>query len=373
MEGMAPSGQRIHIPTLDAKFVQERNPDGHWLIERFNDNISLLNKVADSLPRALPWRIRTVEQLKAEAAPLFDNDRHLDAYRLAWQDMLEQVQAFGMLSALRLTELVSSAVWAIRRNDPLCAAIIARASLETSASYAWFQSRMRPGIEDVIGKLTEGIMVDFGPLEAEILKTLWASRLEDAETFYNPTNIVTIVDHITKKFPDQEDVGPCYRLLCEVAHPNMLGRSLFLSEQDGRTIISRNRGPSAKVIERACLLALSWAAGILPRSLNPMQETCVRLMVDLKHHASSFSPSGKFEWRSVPMASLAELKAQIDARPDGSAVGLPYDAYADLFPPGEPDHYAREAALNFAKANGCIIDYKPDANIVLFVKPKKPS
>jgi hypothetical protein len=54
MEGMAPSGQRIHIPTLDAKFVQERNPDGHWLIERFNDNIALLNKVADNLPRALP-------------------------------------------------------------------------------------------------------------------------------------------------------------------------------------------------------------------------------------------------------------------------------------------------------------------------------
>jgi hypothetical protein len=149
---MARSAQRIHIAPLDAKFVQDRNPDGHWLIERFNENISLLNKVADSLPSAMPWRIRTVEQLKQETAALFESDRHLDAYRLAWQDMLEQVQAFGMLSTLRLTELVSSAVWAIRRNDPLCAAIIARAALETSASYAWFQSRMRPGIEDVIGR-----------------------------------------------------------------------------------------------------------------------------------------------------------------------------------------------------------------------------
>jgi len=370
---MARSGQRIHVPTLDAQFVQQRNLDGHWLIEAFNENISLLNKVADSLPRAMPWRIRTVEQLKAEAAPLLENDRHLDAYKLSWQDMLEQVQAFGMLSALRLTELVSSGVWAIRRNDPLCAAIMARAALETSAAYAWFQSRMRPGIEQVIGKLAEGIIVDFGPLEAELLKTLWASRLEDAETFYNPTNIVTIVDHITKKIPHQEDVGPCYRFLCEIAHPNMLGRSLFLSEEDGRTIISRNRGPTAKAIERACLLALSWAAGTLPRSLTPMQNACIRLMVDLKHHVSSYSPSGKFELRRIPMASftLADLKAQIVACPDGGAVGVPYDTYADLFPPGEPDQHARAAAYNFAKANGCTIDNKPDGSIVFFVKPKK--
>ena len=84
---MARSGQRIHVPTLDAKFIQQRNLDGHWLIDVFNENISLLNKVADSLPRAMPWRIRTVEQLKAEAAPLLGNDRHLDAYKLAWQDM----------------------------------------------------------------------------------------------------------------------------------------------------------------------------------------------------------------------------------------------------------------------------------------------
>jgi hypothetical protein len=240
---MARSVQRIHIPSLDAKFVQERNPEGHWLVARFNDNISLLNKVADSLPRALPWRIRTAEELKAEQARLFDGGRQLDAYRLTWQDMLDQVQAFGMLSALRLTELVSSAVWAIRRNDPLCAAIVARAALETSAAYNWFQNTIRPGIESAIGKLGQGLLVDLAPLETEFLKTLWALRLEDAEAFYNPKNIVTIIDHITKKAPHQEDVGPYYRLLCEIAHPNMLGRSLFLSEENGRTIISRNRGP----------------------------------------------------------------------------------------------------------------------------------
>jgi hypothetical protein len=280
---MAKAAQRIHIPSLDPKFVRDRNLNGNWLVERFNENISLLDKLAGNLPRSLPWRQRTVEQFKAEVDQLLARDRPLAAYRLQWQDMLDQVQAFGLLSAWRLVELASSAVWAMRRDDPLCAAIMARAALETAASYAWFQTKMRPGINAAIG--LDLTIVDLRPLEEEILKTLWASKLEDAEAYYNPTNIVTIINHITEKIPDQEDVGACYRLLCEIAHPNMLGRSLFLSKEDGLTIISRTRGPSVKVIERSSLLALSWAAGTLPRSLTAMQDTCIRMVIDLKRYS----------------------------------------------------------------------------------------
>jgi hypothetical protein len=285
---MAPTVRRIHIPTLDRRFIQERNPENNWLIGQFNDNIVLLNKLANNLPDKLPWRVRTVEDLTAQVTSLSNTGRWLDGYRLTWQDMLEQVQAFGLLSALRLTELTSSAIWAIRRNDPLCAAIMSRAALETSASYAWFQTKIRPNIESAIGKLADRFLVDFGLLEDEILKTLWASRLDEAEKFYNPTNIVTIIANITKKIPDQDDVEPCYRLLCEVAHPNMRGRSIFLSKQEnGQTIIARNRGPSTKSIESDCLLALSWSAGTFPRSLTAMQDTCYRMMEDLKNNPRS--------------------------------------------------------------------------------------
>jgi hypothetical protein len=221
-----------------------------------------------------------VEQLKTELEQLFALSRPMAGYRLAWQDMLDQVQAFGMLSVLRLIELVSSAVWAIRRDDPLCAAIMARAAMETTASYSWFQTKVRPAIESCIGKAE--LFIDFRELEEELLKTLWACRLEEAEKYLNPINIVTIIGHIARKIPDQEDVETCYGVLCEVAHPNMLGRSLFLSEGDGLTIISRKRGPSARVIERSSLLALSWAAVTLPRSLTAMQGTCVRMLEDLK-------------------------------------------------------------------------------------------
>lgn len=296
MKVVRPSKQ-VHIPKLDPKFVRERNPDDNWVVERFNENISMLDDVAGSLPISLPWRCRTVAQLKAETDRLYRLGRPLEAYRLAWQDILDQVQAFGLLSAWRLTEIVSSAVWAIRRNDPLCAAIMARAALETSASYAWFQTTTRPSIEDVIGK---DMFINFGPLEDTILETLWASRLKDTESFYTPKNILTIIGHITKKVPHQGEVESYYGVLCEVAHPNMLGRALYLSEEDGKTIISRKRGPSATVIEHASLFALSWAAGTLPLSLTPMQDTCIRMMRDLdrfiaKVHSGGAPPApGKF-------------------------------------------------------------------------------
>jgi hypothetical protein len=276
---MAKSAGRIHIPNLDPKFVRDRNSESNWWVSQFNENISVLDKLAGNLPRSLNWRQRTVAQLKTETDHLYALCRPLEAYKLAWRDMLDQIQAFGLLSTWRLMELASSAIWALRRNDPLCAAIMARAALETAAAYAWFQSRTRPGIDAVIGK--DQFVVDFEQLETEILKTLWASRLEDVEAFYSPTNIVTIIGHIAKKVPEQEDVGACYGVLCEVAHPNMLGRSLFLSEQAGVTVISRKRGPSATVIEHASLLALSWAAGTLPRSLTAMQATCGRMMEDI--------------------------------------------------------------------------------------------
>lgn len=284
---MVRAAKRIHIPNLDPKFVRDRNPDGNWVVKQFNENVSMLDELVGNLPRSLPWHPRTVEQLKAETNRLYDLGRPLDAYRLAWQDILDQVQAFGLLSTWRLTELVSSAVWAIRRNDPLCAAIVARAALETSASYAWFQSKVRPSIDDVIGK---DQIVAFEQLEDEILKTLWASRLEETGDFYNPTNIVTIIGHITRKVPNQGDVKAYYDVLCEVAHPNFLGRSIFLSEQEGTTVISRIRGPTAAIVEQASLFALSWAAGTLPLSLTPMQATCVRMMRDLDRISEKVSP-----------------------------------------------------------------------------------
>ena len=65
---MARAARPIHIPTLDPKFVRDRNPSGHWLVQRFEEHILNTNGLAGNLPLdASRGAQRTVEEFKAEA------------------------------------------------------------------------------------------------------------------------------------------------------------------------------------------------------------------------------------------------------------------------------------------------------------------
>jgi hypothetical protein len=68
--------------------------------------------------------------------------------------------------------------------------------------------------------------------------------------------------------------------------------------------------------------------------------------------------------------TLQDLANEIAAAPAGGAVGVGYDVYEELFPPGEPDQGARAKAWEFAKANGCAVNNRPTERTVFFVKPK---
>jgi hypothetical protein len=150
---MAKPADVIQIPNLDKEFVARRNRDGHWLLGRFHENIILMNKLAGSLPRKMPWQVYSVEGHNAVVSALQEKGLLGEAYRFHWQEMLDHIQAFGLLSAWRQTELASSAMWALRRNDPLCAALLSRAAIETTAKYAWFMSQFRPPlVATIVGK-----------------------------------------------------------------------------------------------------------------------------------------------------------------------------------------------------------------------------
>jgi hypothetical protein len=66
--------------------------------------------------------------------------------------------------------------------------------------------------------------------------------------------------------------------------------------------------------------------------------------------------------------TLEELRETLEKLPPGKMAGVHHDAYADLFPPGEPDSNAREACYKFAKTLGCRIENKPQEKTVWFVK-----
>ncbi len=55
------------------------------------------------------------------------------------------------------------------------------------------------------------------------------------------------------------------------------------------------------------------------------------------------------------MAKLTRdvLRSYLGEMPGGHIFDLPYGQFADLFPPGEPDPFARAALRSFADECGC--------------------
>jgi hypothetical protein len=67
-----------------------------------------------------------------------------------------------------------------------------------------------------------------------------------------------------------------------------------------------------------------------------------------------------------------ELQATINGMADGNYASIPYDVYAEIFPPGEPDQEARAACFNFARSLGCRIENKPSLREVWIIKDPIP-
>jgi hypothetical protein len=66
--------------------------------------------------------------------------------------------------------------------------------------------------------------------------------------------------------------------------------------------------------------------------------------------------------------TLDELRTELATVTQGKYARVPYEIYAEVFPPGEPDQNARAAAYAFAKSLGFRIENKPDDKSVWFVK-----
>lgn len=66
--------------------------------------------------------------------------------------------------------------------------------------------------------------------------------------------------------------------------------------------------------------------------------------------------------------TLDEFEATLRSLPAGEAAQVSYQLFSELFPPGEPDDYARRTALQLAMAHGCYVQNRPHAHDLLFIK-----
>jgi len=267
--------------------------------------IGRLNELSSKLPRRYGWRYRTVEGMRAEVAEIAASAKiaatpakALPFNLLYWQDQLGNWEAYSIMNTLRITDLARSCVWALAREDAVCASLLARSALETAAA---FVDAART-VSATITRTTDGksgsildadvdlrtTVVISEELERYSLKTIFASRLPESETIYNPINMVTIITRISK-IPAQEFVLSTYGILCEAAHPNMLGRMLYLhkSEPGPRKgnelrILGPGNGPTWQLLAEAIVAAVSWACATLTSAFALMAETIETVMGRLK-------------------------------------------------------------------------------------------
>lgn len=102
-------------------------------------------------------------------------------------------------------------------------------------------------------------------LEAFLLQTVYASRQSGADPIYKSKNILTVIEKVAKAAKD-DPIASEYEVLCELTHPNFLGRSNYLVGIEPKArlgdevrLISHRSGLNSDAVLQSTLWALSWA------------------------------------------------------------------------------------------------------------------
>jgi hypothetical protein len=218
----------------------------------------------------------------------------------------------SLMTTLRVIDLGRSCVWALARQDAVCASLLARSALETAAAFvdaartvsatisgSAKEGKLGPVVDPSVNLRTTGVTSE--DLEQYSLKTIFASKLPESETVYIPTNVVTIITRISK-VPGQEFVLPTYGVLCEVAHPNLLGRTLYFHgsepgpwEGNELRTLGPGNGPTWHFLLEPIVAALSWACATQVSGFSLLAETINMVMDRLTAAERGIAP------RSAPI------------------------------------------------------------------------
>lgn len=289
-------------------------PSENQFVTHANEMLDRLDALRRKMRKEYGWRFRTAEAFTVEMAQV--KSSAVDALPINsfyWRDQLGNWEAYAVMNTLRVIDLARSCVWSLGRRDIVCASLLSRSALETAVA---FVDASRTVSATLVGTDKKGntstvldpaldlrdTVVTCEELEHYSLKTIFASRLPDADAIYNPTNIVTIITRIAKS-PGQEFLNPTYGVLCEAAHPNLLGRALYFqrsegSPREGNTLItiSAGNGPSWPSLAGSIVAALSWACAAQVSAFELMAQTIGLAMSRLRAFESP--PTQTFDVQS---------------------------------------------------------------------------
>lgn len=271
---MQKSNVRIEVPADWREAGNQINTTGRhdstsarsMRIRRLVPAVDALNAIAASLPTSYGWRFITAENFTRlfEARALAGASvGELNA--LYWRDTLATIEAYTVMSVWRMIDICQSAFRCIQEAAVVPAAILARSALESSVQFVQDARTISASLEPVLKIDLNAGLATSTELEKYLLQTVYAARQTGSDEIYKSKNILTVLEKIAKVAKD-EPIREEYELLCEVTHPNFLGRSTYITgAEDDRgdgselRILSPENGIGCDALLQSVIWALSWA------------------------------------------------------------------------------------------------------------------
>ncbi|MEO9229930.1 MAG: hypothetical protein ABI216_13450 [Devosia sp.] len=249
-------------------------------VRRLSAAVAALNAISVSLPTTYGWRFITAENFSVHFEKrVADGASPAELNHIYWKDTLATVEAYTVMSVWRMVDICQSAFRCMDEDAIVPCAILARSALESSVQFVQDARTISASLEGVIKHDLKSAIATSRELEEYLLQTVYASRQSGADEIYKSKNILTVLGKIAKIIKD-EPIMDEYETLCEVTHPNFLGRSAYLSagtaeRADGSElrVISPANGANGGALLQTALWALSWAIEAQATSTHLVQST----------------------------------------------------------------------------------------------------
>lgn len=266
-------GQRsVELPRNVSDFCTEIRASSAQLsrktlqIGRLPAAVGALNAIADGLPDPYHWRYKTADAFTEEAQTLFaGGGSPAELNGLYWRDTLATIEAYTVMAVWRMVDIARGAFALLESEAFVPAGILARSAFESAIQFVHDARTISPTLDELMKLDLMTTVVESETLEAFLLQTVYASRQSGADSIYKSKNILTVIEKIGKVAKD-DPIAVEYEVLCELTHPNFLGRSNYLvgiepgtRSGDELRLISHQNGLNADEILQSTLWALSWA------------------------------------------------------------------------------------------------------------------
>ena len=209
------------IEDLSSKSTDSRVKDVSKLISRFYANF-------EELPEQLPWQYRTVEDF----AKYFESKKGTKEQNMVFfKDMMESIYVYGYVSVLKTNELLNSAIEGLNAGNYVPAAVCARSMLEMACTMVYYANSFQNDLVDINDayKRNIGMSEAMLKLEKEVVTAFWGDGNRDSEL--RQVGVAGVIGRISRQF-DGDVPYKIYSLLCNIAHPSILGHTRFISNND---------------------------------------------------------------------------------------------------------------------------------------------